>query len=80
MFRFNKKIFFVFHRIFKLVFITQIIYCIIHNVCCVFFSYFFCSLISVSKKRDISSSYNGQKFKNKMNEKRSQEYQSIDPE
>ena len=46
----------------------------------------FCSLISVSKKRNIEImltlpySYNWQKFNNKMNEKRSQEYQSMDPE
>ena len=65
----NKKVIFVFHTIFKLDFITQIIYCII-------FSYFFCSLISVSGKRNIETmltllySYNWQKF-NKMNEKRS---------
>ena len=65
----NKKVIFVFHTIFKLDFITQIIYCII-------FSYFCCSLISVSGKRNIETmltllySYNWQKF-NKMNEKRS---------
>ena len=30
----NKKVIFVFHKIFKLDFITQIIYCIIHNSLC----------------------------------------------
>ena len=50
------------------------------------FHTFFCSLISVSKKWNIETmltfpySYNWQKFNNKMNEKRSQEYQSMDPE
>ena len=50
------------------------------------FHTFCCSLVSVSKKRNIetmltvSYSYNWQKFNNKMNEKRSQEYESMDPE
>ena len=53
---------------------------------CILFSYFFCSLISVSKKQNTETmltfaySYNWQKFNNKMNEKRNQEYQSMDPE
>ena len=53
---------------------------------CVLISYYFCSLITVSKKWNIETmltfpySYNWQKFNNKMNEKRSQEYQSMDPE
>ena len=54
---------------------------------CVLFHTFFCSLLSVSKKWNIETvlpflySYNWQKFRNhKMNEKRSQEYQSMDPE
>ena len=53
---------------------------------CVLISYFFCSLISVSKKWNIETmltfpcSYNWPKVNNKMNEKRSQEYQSMDPE
>ena len=82
---FNKKVIFVFHTIFKLDFITQIIYCIIHRCLCSHFI-LFCSLISVSKKWNIETmltfpySYNWQKFNNKMNEKRSQEYQSMDPE
>ena len=81
----NKKVIFVFHTIFKLDFITQIIYCIIHRCLCSHFI-LFCSLISVSKKWNIETmltfpySYNWQKFNNKMNEKRSQEYQSMDPE
>ena len=51
----------------------------------ILFSYFFCSLISVSKKRSIETilalpySYNWQKFNNKTNGKRSQEYQTMDP-
>ena len=50
------------------------------------FRTFFCSLISVFEKWNIETmltfpySYNWQKFNNKMNEKRSQEYQSMDPE
>ena len=81
----NKKVIFVFHIIFKLDFIMQIIYCIIHRCLCSHFI-LFCSLISVSKKWNIETmltfpySYNWQKFNNKMNEKRSQEYQSMDPE
>ena len=53
---------------------------------CILFSYFFCSLISVSKKWNMETmltlpySYNWLKFNNKMNKKRSQEYQSMDPE
>ena len=51
----------------------------------ILFSCFFCSVISVSKKRNIETmltlpySYNWLKFTNKMNEKRCQEYQSMDP-
>ena len=43
---------------------------------CIFFSYFFCSLISVSKKKNIEKIlnlpylYNWKKFINKMNEKK----------
>ena len=50
------------------------------------FHYFFCSLISVSKKWNMETmltlpySYNWLKFNNKINKKRSQEYQSMDPE
>ena len=53
---------------------------------CVLISYFFCSLISASKKWNIETmltfpcSYNWPKVNSKMNEKRSQEYQSMDPE
>ena len=53
---------------------------------CILFSYFFCSLILVSKKRKIEPmltlayQYNWQKFNNKMNEKRGQEYQNMYPE
>ena len=59
----------------------QIIYGILQNVR-ILFSYFVCSLISVSKKPNIETmltfpySYNWQK----LNEKRSQEYQIMDPE
>ena len=80
----NKKVIVVFHTIFKLDIITQIIYCIIHR-CLRSHFLLFCYLISVSKKWNIETmltfpySYNWQTF-NKMNEKRSQEYQSVDPE
>ena len=53
---------------------------------CVLTSYFFCSLISFSKKWNMEAmltfpySYNCQKFNNKMNEKRSEEFQSMDTE
>ena len=50
----NKKVIFVFHTIFKLDFITQIIYCIIHRRLCSHFI-LFCSLISVSKKWNIET-------------------------
>ena len=76
----NEKVIFVFHTIFKLDFIMQIIYCIIHRCLHSLFILFYC-LISVSKKRNTETmlilpySYNWQKFNNKMNEKRSQEYQ-----
>ena len=78
----NKKVIFVFHTIFKFEFITQIICCIIHRCLC---SRFISRFISVSKKWNIKTmltfpySYNWQKFE--QNEwKRSQEYQSMDPE
>ena len=63
----NKKVIFVFHTIFKLDFITQIISCIIHRCLCSHFS-LFCSSISVSKKLNIETmltfpySYNWQKL------------------
>ena len=83
----NKKVIFVFHTIFKLDFITQIIYCIIHRCLCSHFI-LFCSLISVSKKWNIEAMltfpylYKLAKVNNnhKMNEKRSQKYQSMDHE
>ena len=65
----NKKVIFVVHTIFKLDFTMQIIYCIL-------FTCFCCSLISVSRKRNIETmltplySYDWQKFNN-MNNKRS---------
>ena len=51
----NKKVIFVFHIIFKLDFITQIIYCTIHRCTCVLISYICCSLISVFKKWNIET-------------------------
>ena len=82
----NKKVIFVFHTIFKLGFITQIIYCIIHR-CLHSHFILFCSLVSVSKKWNIETmltfphSYNWQKFNtHKMNGKRSQQYQSMGSE
>ena len=73
----NKKVIFVFHTIFKLDFITQTIYCIIHRCLCSHFI-LFCSLISVSKKWNIEAmltfpySYKLAKVNNihKMNEKK----------
>ena len=43
----NKKVIFVFHAIFKLDFITQIIYCIIHRSLRSRFILFLCSYISL---------------------------------
>ena len=51
----NKKVTFVFHTILKLDFKTQIIYCIIHRCLYSLFIFFFCSLILVSKKRNIEA-------------------------
>ena len=62
----NKKVIFVFHTIFKLDFITQIIYCIIHRCLCFYFIFF--PRISVCKKWNIETmltfrySYNWQKL------------------
>ena len=73
----NKKVIFVFHTIFNLDFIT-IIYCYYPQMTVFSFHTFFCSLISVSKKRNIETILtlpypnNWQKFNNKINEKRSQ--------
>ena len=50
----NKKVIFIFHTIFKLDFIKQIIYCIIHR-CLRFHFIFFCSLISVYRKWNIET-------------------------
>ena len=81
----NKKVIFEFHTTFKLDFITQIIYCFIHRFLYSLFM-LFCSLISWSKKQNTETMltfpypYTWKKFNNKMNEKRSQEYQSMDPE
>ena len=46
-FSLNKKVIFVFHAIFKLDFITQIIYCIIHRCLCSHFILFLFSYISL---------------------------------
>ena len=50
----NKKAIFVFHTIFKIDYIMQIIYCIIHRCLCSHFI-LFCSVISVSKKWNIQT-------------------------
>ena len=71
----SNEVIFVFHMIFNLNFITEMIYCIIH-ICPYSLFIRFCSLISVSKKRNIETmlalpyQYNWQKFNNKMNEKK----------
>ena len=77
---FNKKVAFVFHTIFKVDFMTEIISCIIYR--CLYCPFILCCFpMSVSKKRYIGrililpDSYMWQKF-NKMNEKRSLGYQS----
>ena len=71
----NKKVIFVLHAVFKLDFITHIIYCIIHRGLC---SHLlpFCSLISFSKEKNFRNNVNLFLFiqsakvkKNKMNEK-----------
>ena len=73
----------VFQINFKLDFMTQIIHCIIHNFCILF--PYFRSPITVSKKRDtermliLPYSQKWQKF-NKMNERKSQGYQSVGAE
>ena len=75
-FSLNKKVIFVFHTIFKLNFIMQIIYCFINPDDCILFPYFFCSLTSVSKKQNtetmliLAPSYNWRKFNDKINEKK----------
>ena len=50
----NKKVIFIFHTIFNLDFVMQIIYCIIHR-CLYSLFLLFCSLISVSKKWNIET-------------------------
>ena len=83
---FNKKVIFVFRMIFKLYFITQqIIYCIIHR--CLYslfilllFSYIIFQKQNIETMLTLPYSYKWQKFNYKMNEKRSQEYHSMDPE
>ena len=54
MFRLIEKLFLAFHAIFKLDFMTQI-FTVLSTCVCVFISYFFCSLISVSKKWNIET-------------------------
>ena len=85
MFRIIKKLFLSFTQFSSLVSYRRS-FTVLSTDVCVLISYFFCSLIWVSKKWNIETvwtlpySYNWQKFNNKMNEKRSQEYQSMDPE
>ena len=80
-----KKKLSVIHTIFNLDFIMRSLTVLSADVC-ILFSFFFCSLISVSKKRNteimltLPYPYNWQKFNNKVNEKRSQEYQIMDLE
>ena len=70
----NKKVIFVLHTVFRLDFITQIIYFSVHR-CLHSLFILFCSVISVSKKRDMKImlplpySYKWQKLNTKMNEK-----------
>ena len=85
MFRLIRKLFLSFTQFSNLISLTQIICCIIHRyLYCLLI--LFCSLVSVSNKQTIETMltlpypYNWLKFNNKMNENRSQEYQSMDPE
>ena len=85
MFRLIRKLFLSFTQFSNLISLTQIICCIIHRyLYCLLI--LFCSLVSVSNKQTIETMltlpypYNWLKFINKMNENRSQEYQSMDPE
>ena len=70
----NKKVIFVFQTVFKLDFTAQIIYFTIHS-CLHSLFILFCSLISISKKRNMKImlalpySYKWQKLNSKMNEK-----------
>ena len=82
----NKKVIFVFHTIFKLDFMTQIIYCIIYRCLCSHFILFlFCeiSLYELKHRNNVNLSLfiHWPKVNNnhKMNEKRRQGYQSMDP-
>ena len=50
----NKKVIFVFRAIFKLHLMTQIMYCIIHR-CLYSLFILFCSVLLVSKKRNIAT-------------------------
>ena len=82
----NKKVIFVFHTIFKLDFIIQIFYCIIERCLCshlILFLFSYISLYEMEQRNNVNFSLFMQLAKvsnNKMNEKRSQEYQSMDPE
>ena len=83
----NKKIIFVFHTIFRLDFITQIIYCIINRCLCSHFIlllFFYSSLYEMEHTNNANLILFVQFAKvnnnHKMNEKRSQEYQSMNPE
>ena len=71
----NKKVIFVLHTIFRLDFITQIIYCIIQRCLCSHFILFlFSTLVSLSKKWNIETMlsffylYHLQKFEQPQNE------------
>ena len=65
--------------IFKLDFITQIIYCIKHWCLYSLFILFFVLLYQSLKKRNIDTMWTFQKFNNKINEKRIQKHQSMIP-
>ena len=85
MFCLIKKLFWLSHNFQTLFHNADQIYCIVHRcLYCLFI--LFCFFTSVSKKWNMETtltlpySYNWQKFNNKINEKRSQECQSMDPE
>ena len=85
MFRIIKKLFLSFTQFSSLVSYRRS-FTVLSTDVCVLISYYFSFLISVSKKWNIEAmltlpySYNWEKFNNKMNEKSSQEYQSMEPE
>ena len=76
----KKKVIFVFHPILRLYFIIQIIYRIIHRCLYSLFIRFCSQKRNIETMLTLPYSYKWQKLNNKMDEKRSQEHQSMYPE